>query len=451
MLWESGSPQAFLALLKTANSLGRFHGQTQSTSEVGTIAGPASRTKKEKLMLNLPAENARPGLGRVASLVAVFLLVMSACPVFAQAPQKTHIKFVNVADSTQGLSQFSQFPAINNRGAVAFVATQSGTEQGVFKWDDRGLRTIASTADARFSFFTDDVVINASGVVGFRAILPTGRAAGIFTSDGSNLKTIVNSKDQGLSGPSMGAPSINASGTVAFQASRSGLASTIIFTGEGGPLTTVLDVLTSNFKSFGAVAINRAGQIVFGATQKDRSAGVFVVTPKSDEMGKDGKSSGSADVIDIVDTNNPDFFGFGDPVINDAGVVADSGGGGTRVEIFSADATGITARTDPASPIFGDFEHPSINNRNGVAFSTFETNGGQGIFVELTGGASPVAVLQTGDPLFGSTVTAVSVGRFAFNDHFRLALEYELEDGRSGIAIAHLQANQEDQGEQSEN
>jgi len=403
-------------------------------------------------MLNLPAENARRALGRVASLAAMFLLVVSACPAMAQAPQKTHIEFANVADITQGLSQFSQFPAINNRGAVAFVATQSGTEQGVFKWDDRGLRTIASTTDARFSLFTDDVVINASGVVGFRAILTTGRrAAGIFTSDGLDIKTIATSTDQGLSGPSMGAPSINASGTVAFQAARSGLASTIIFTGDGGPLTTVLDVLNSNFKSFGAVAINRAGQIVFGATQKDRSAGVFVVTPKSYEMGKDGGSSGPGNVIDIVDTHNPDFFQFGDPVINDAGIVADFAGVAAGGEVFSGDAKGLTVRTDPTNGLFADFEHPSINNRSAVAFSTFQTNGGQGIFVELTGGASPVAVLQTGDPLFGSTVTAVSVGRFAFNDHFRLAFEYELEDGRSGIAIAHLQVDQEDQGEQSEN
>jgi hypothetical protein len=443
MLWESGSPQAFLALPKTANSIGRFHGQTQSTSEVGAIAVPASRTKKEKVMLNLSAVNASPALRRVATLAAVFLLVASTCPALAEAPQKTHIKFANVADSTQGLSQFSQFPAINNRGAVAFVATQSDATQDVFKWDDRGLRTIASTTDARFSLFTDDVVINASGVVGFRAILPTGRAAGIFTSDGSDLKTIVNSTDQGLSGPSMGAPSINASGTIAFQASRSGLTSTIVFTGNGGPLTTVLDALNSNFKSFGAVAINSAGQIVFTGTQKDRTAGIFVVTPKREGTEKDGGSSGSTNLIDIVDTNNPDFFGFGDPVINDAGVVADSGGGGTRVEIFSADANGITARTDPSSAIFADFEHPSINNHGSVAFSTFETNGGQGIFGELTGGTSPVAVLQTGDTLFGSTVTAVSVGRFAFNDHFQLAFEYELEDGRSGIAIAHLQVDGE--------
>ena len=393
-------------------------------------------------------QNARPAVGRVTSLAAVFLLVVSACQAFAQ----THIKFVNVADSTQGLSQFSQFPAINNRGAVAFVATQSDNTQDVFKWDDRGLRTIASTTDARFSLFTDDVVINASGVVGFRAILTSRlRAAGIFTSDGLDLKTIANSTDQGLSGPSIGAPSINASGTVAFQASRSGLASTIIFTGDGGPLTTVLDVLNSNFRSFGAVAINRAGQIVFGALQKDRSAGIFVVTPKSDEMGKDGGSSGSANLIDIVDTHNPDFFQFGDPVINDAGIVADFAGVAAGVEVFSGDAKGITVRTDPTNGLFADFEHPSINNRGAVAFSTFETNGGQGIFVELTGSAAPVAVLQTGDTLFGSTVTGVNVGRFAFNDHFRLAFEYELEDGRSGIAIAHLQADQDDQGEQTEN
>jgi hypothetical protein len=392
-------------------------------------------------MLNLPVQNAGPAVGKVASLAAVFLLVLSACQAFAQ----THIKFVNVADSTQGLSQFSQFPAINNRGAVAFVATQSGTGQEVFKWEHRDLKAIASTPGTHFTFFTDDVVISSHGIVGFRATLDTGRrAVGIFTSDGLDIKTIVSSTDQGLSGPSIGAPSINASGTVAFQASRTGLTSTIIFTGNGGALTQVLDILTSNFTSFGAVAINASGEIVFGARQKDKSLGIFLATRPAD-------ATAPVNVVDIIDSNNPDFFSFGDPVINDAGVVADSGGGGLRVEIFSADAKGITARTDPASPIFADFEHPSINNRGAVAFSTFDTNGGQSIFAELTGGASPVAVLQTGDPLFGSRVTAVSVGRFAFNDHFRLAFEYELEDGRSGIAIAHLQVDQEDQGEQSEN
>ena len=73
-----------------------------------------------------------------------------------------------------------------------------------------------------------------------------------------------------------------------------------------------------------------------------------------------------------------------------------------------------------------------------MAFSADEASGTRGMFVELTGGASPVAILQTGDPLFGSTVTSVSVGRFALSDSLLLAFEYDLQDGRSGIAVASL-------------
>jgi hypothetical protein len=397
-------------------------------------------------MLNFLVQSARRAAVKFGSLAAMLLLAPFAGQACAQTTQTTDVKFANVADSTQGLSEFSQFPAINSRGAVAFVATQNGTEQEVFKWDRRDLRTIASTSGTNFTFFGDSVAINAAGVVAFQASLNTGgRAAGIFTSDGLTTKTIINSTEQGLPGVGIGPPSINAAGTVAFEALRNGLKSTIIFTGNGGALTQVLDSLNSNFGSFGAVAINARGEIVFLGVHKDRSQGIFLAVPNLDEAGKsENLPAGAVSVVDVV--NNFDFFGFGDPVINDAGVVADSAGGVAGLEIFSGNARGITARTDPSSALFAEFEHPSMNNRGAVAFSAFETNGAQGIFVELTGGASPVAVLQTGDPLFGSTVTAVTVGRFAFNDHFQLVFGYELADGRSGIAIASLQVVQEGQG-----
>ena len=396
------------------------------------------------------AQSARPAAGRFASLAAVFLLAAFAGQASAEAPHGSHITFVNVADSTQGLSIFSQFPAINNRGAVAFVATQSGGEQKVFKWDRRDLRPIASTDGSNFTFFADDVVLNDAGLVAFHASLNTGgRATGIFTSDGFATKTIVDSTVQGLSGLGFGSPSINAAGTVAFFAPRNGLRSSIIFTGDGGALTPVLDTLSSNFGAFGNVAINASGEIVFRGILKDRNEGIFIITPNRDEP-RDGLPAGPASVTDVVDTNNnPDFFGFGDPVINDAGLAADFAGVALGAEILSGDGKGITARTDPSSTFFAEFEHPSINNRGAVAFSVIEANGAQGIFVELTGGASPVAVLQSGDPLFGSTVTAVSVGRFAFNDHFRLAFGYELADGRSGIAVASLHGK-EGEGERAE-
>lgn len=211
------------------------------------------------------AQNACPAARKFASLAAAaVLLALFAGQAFAESPQDTHIKFVNVADSTQGLSGFSQFPAINNQGAVAFVATQSGTEQQVFKWERRELRPIASTSGSNFTFFSDDLAINAAGIVAFHASLNTGgRATGIFTSDGFVTKTIVDSTVQGLSGLGFGSPSINTAGTVAFFAPRNGLRSSIIFTGDGGALTPVLDTLNSNFRAFGNVAINASGEIVF--------------------------------------------------------------------------------------------------------------------------------------------------------------------------------------------
>jgi hypothetical protein len=373
-------------------------------------------------------------------------LALCAGQALAQLPQRTQIKFENIADNTQGFSDLSQFPAINNQGSVAFVAAQ-GPEQQIFKWEQRITKPIASTATVPFTFFTDDVVINDRGTVGFRSLVSTGlRAVGIFTSDGFTTKTIVNSADQGFPGFGIGTPSINGSGTVAFQAFRSGFRSNVIFIGNGESITPVLDTLTSDFETFGAVAINASGTIVFEGVQKDRSSGIFLVKPNRN--GGSVAGAGPASVIDVVDSNNhPDFFQFGDPVINNAGLVADFGAGGTTLEIFSGNGKGITARNDPANNLFIDVEHPSMNNRGAIAFSAIEASGAQCIFVELTGGASLIPVLQTGDPLFGSTVTAVSVGRFAFNDHLRLVFEYELLDGRSGIAIAQLQSDKEDEDE----
>ena len=395
-----------------------------------------------------PVQTARPVGIKLGTLAIVLMLTLFAGTASAQTPQDLHITFVNVADTTQGMSEFSQFPAINNGGAVAFVATPDGAGQGVFKWDRRGLTPIASTTGSNFSFFADDVAINAADLVAFRANLKTGgRAAGIFTSDGITTKTIVNSTDQGLPGFGIGSPSINASGRVAFQAARNFFRSAVIFTGDGGALTSVFDTLNSSFGSFGNVAINASGQIVFRGILKDRNEGVFLIPNRNDQS--NGLPAGPARVIDVVDTiNNPDIFQFGDPVINDAGVVADFAGGATRVEVLSGNGSSVTARTDPSSGLFIDIEHPSINNRGAVAFSALEANGAEGIFVELTGGASPVAILQTGDPLFGSTVTAVSVGRFALNDHLGLVFEYELADGRSGIAVAALHGDREAPGDE---
>jgi hypothetical protein len=83
-------------------------------------------------------------------------------------------------------------------------------------------------------------------------------------------------------------------------------------------------------------------------------------------------------------------------------------------------------------------EHPSINVEGAVAFFAIRNDGSNVILLEATRGDKPVPVIQTGDPLFGSHVTSLDLGRFALNDHFQMAFQYTLEDGRTGIAVASL-------------
>ena len=375
-------------------------------------------------------------------LALACVLVMFGSYAFAQTSEKPYFTFVNVADSSQGSSGLSKFPAINDAGAVAFVGTGSDKKQGVFRWQEGEITTIASESHDLLTSFGDDVVINAAGVVGYDANVIGGvNERVIRTSDGISTKTIVDTNEQGLIGRFLGAPSINAAGTVAFFAERQNR-SLAVFRGNGESLAVLADTANSNFGSFGDAGINNSGEVVFLGFLKDFSPGVFVVRAVSDQT----NSVGGAAALTITAVADPSSVAFSDPgvsfedpVINARGVVADvaflSNG---NLAVFTGNSRGLALRTDPNSPLFTNSEHPSINNSGAVAFSADEASGARGMFVELSGGASPLAVLQTGDPLFGSIVTSVSVGRFALSDSLRLVFEYELQDGRSGIAVASL-------------
>jgi len=374
---------------------------------------------------------------KTAYIATTLVFTLNACLAVGQATEDLRT-FVNVADSTQGFSGLSQFPAINDRGSVAFVANRNVGGQGVFKWENGVITTIANSDN--LSGFGDDVVINASGVVGYAAN-PTGGVndRAIFTSNGSWTRLIADANQQGFVGRFLGAPSINASGMVAFFVFRKNFSQAIL-TGKGGALTTMADTANGTFSGFGNPAINRNGRVVFPGTLEDGSQGVFIATPVEGQTADNSVQPKPTTITAVTDPQNPlftdPFATFGDPVINDRGIVADVGFPGSgNLEIFTGNGSGVVARTDPNSPFFIESEHPSLNNRGEVAFFARELGGGQGIFVERSGGASPVAVIEAGDTLFGSIVTGLDLGRFALNDRGQLAFHYDLEDGRSGVAI----------------
>jgi hypothetical protein len=373
--------------------------------------------------------------------VAPALLALGPAFCQLQPPGKAYaFEFTGVVDSTNGFNAFGGFPAINNHGEVAFRAVRDGEGEGVFRAGQAldKLTTIANTSDG-LSFFGDDVAVNPGGVVVFDAST-TSNSRAIYRSDGTSKTLIADSLANGLSRIGVASPSINALGTVAFSATLAQRGSPgAVFTGDGGPLTTVASTSPTGFSGFGNVAINDRGIIVFPASLRDGSRGVFTA---------------SGALVDIVDTNgHPEIDSFGDPVINSAGAVADVAflvALGSP-EVFTATGRGITPRNDPSNPRFSNAEHPSINNSGAVAFAAIPLfagdNGPTGIFLEVSGGQSLIPVIRPGDALFGSIVDHVDLGRFALNDRFQMAFSYTLTDGRSGLAIASYNGERGDQNQ----
>jgi hypothetical protein len=387
--------------------------------------------------MNYKSKTSKPGRRQIRLLTAAIVLLVAAASLCdAQPARRWDFEFEKVVDSTQGFSDFATFPAMNNHGAVAFVAYRSGVGNGVFRVREGAITNIATELDG-LQLFGGTPAMNAQGVVAFSATTITGSTA-IFKGDGRMKVLIADSLRDGLIRIGVGAPSINAEGLVAFSAPRSAPRSPAsIFIGNGGALRTVFSTSTTGFRSFGNVAINSSGTIAFNATLATGIQGVFT-----------GRSS----AVSVLDANTrPEFDTFGEPAINNAGTVAGFASLFTgAIQVFSANARGVTPRNDPANPAFTACEHPSINNHGAVAFyalPALNPSDPTGIFMEVSGGHTLIPVIRPGDRLFGSTVTSVDSGRFALNDRMELVFQYALRDGRTGIAIASFHGETERQAD----
>ncbi len=137
----------------------------------------------------------------------------------------------------------------------------------------------------------------------------------------------------------------------------------------------------------------------------------------------------------IADTSGP-FSGFGNgfPALNDSGTVIFPAGldaGGVGIFTGSGGPTTTIVTSDGPFLVFGAF--PAINAGGQVAFLGLLDAGGSGIFT----GPDPVndRVIAIGDPLFGSTVTALEFYR-GLNDAGQITFFAQLADGRQVIVRA---------------
>jgi hypothetical protein len=365
---------------------------------------------------------------RVAALVSI---IAATVPIAEAAA--ANYNFVNVADSGQ-FRIFAGFGlSLNNHGTVAFAAAQGANDRGVFTGAGGPITTIIDRSGAFDDFRWTS--INDSGTVAFAARRDISPLFSIVISDGGPVTTISDPIFTDGIPSELAQPAINSLGTVAFRVGFSEhdplRRNFAIYTGSGGPLTLIAD--SSGPLGHAAFAeplgMNDHGTVAFLASMDAGGFGMF---------------SGNGGPLTPIVTSASGFTNLQEPSINADGTVAFFGERtGGVVGIFAHRDGTLTTIADSSGPFTGNFGNEvDINASGKVAFKATLDAGGSGIFT----GPDPVAdkVIQTGDALFGSTVTVVgdvsarTSDIFDMNDHGEIAFRYELANGVSGIAVARI-------------
>jgi hypothetical protein len=218
-------------------------------------------------------------------------------------------------------------PTMNEEGKVAYRANFVSGGRGIFIGSHEARIVVADTCD-RFDDFQGLPVINNLGTVVFRADLKNGEK-GIFIRNGELLEVVVDTtggfSDLGLF------PMVNDSQTVAFNAALEAGGSGI-FTATHGKITKVVDA-NDYFESFRGVLINNPGKIIYYATPKNGSLGIYCgEDPITDRIISIGDSLLGSTIVE---------FALNPVSINDRNQLA--------IRIKLADNTQLIVRADPGT------------------------------------------------------------------------------------------------------
>jgi hypothetical protein len=357
----------------------------------------------------------------------------------------------------QPMGSFNVDPPAISGTNVAFVAAYNGgTQSGVFRGSGGPLTTIAKAGDlAPQDVF---VTFNSPAINGEMVAFQGGYdnvgyqpLHGIFMGNGGIPTAIARQRDR--------VPVSNFYGffgdlsSPAFDGSAVGFRTPFIYTGSyeyhgifegtGGPLTTVVftdnrppapDTIRPLAPTFsngkvayatgnGGVFIRSGGTTTTIAQPGDSTASGLIYNNRFEFMPYVGFNGDTVVFWGFfLDPNNPDP--------DDNAIFAGSGG-----------PLSVIVKRGDAAPIgtFDGFQwSPSISGDTVAFAGFFDDHQQSGIFTNTNG--SLTTVVQTGDLLFGGTVTDLNLGRFGLdpNGSGNLAFSYRLADGREGVALARV-------------
>ncbi|MBK7405957.1 MAG: hypothetical protein IPJ41_15380 [Phycisphaerales bacterium] len=195
-----------------------------------------------------------------------------ACCFYALTPQGDRLVALAAAGRVRTIAPGAGplGPTINNAGVVAFRAASPGPDQSGICLADGASNTTIAQVGPRFSAFHGLPLVGPGSAVLFRADTRAGGQAIILARDGQERVVCAT----GERFAALGAfPAMNDAGQVAFAATLRSGESAIFLDGPGG-LRMLLDG-SGPFESFRGVLVDGAGGVVFYATPRAGSLGVY--------------------------------------------------------------------------------------------------------------------------------------------------------------------------------
>ncbi len=337
----------------------------------------------------------------------------------------------NAPGSTLGaLTSFLGPFLINSSGAVAFTAKSSDVgEVGIYTGSASGVNTVYVGG----LNFSSPIVFAATGFNDSGTVVYLTEARAVYTATAGGTPFMVSAPTS--SGHSGIFPGINNAGIVAYGGDPSN--NTILTrTGTADAQTLVSNTALPGSNALAAptltgLSINNSGTVAFYALDVASGAscrcGIYTVDP-----------GGAPTAVAPLQQNLSSGIV---PQMNENGAIAFAGTYQSVKGVFVASNGQIAAAVDLGTQVvsLGGANNVSLNSMGQVAYwAKF----GISPFVEgIFTGPDQVAdkVIGTGDPLFGSVVSAIAEpqvsGRF-LNDSGQVAFSYKLSNGLSGIAVA---------------
>ncbi len=400
------------------------------------------------------------------------------------------IQVSRAGDSAAGDGIFNNYNPVkvNDAGVATFVGFLGGTSGGngnnvgVYFGNGSSMTEVvregdaAPDADGTFSDnFNTSPGINESSQIAFRAQLngtSSGSAndTGIFLYSGSSLTQVVREGQaapdaDGTFGNLTSPPAINNAGQLVFYANMNGTANTQgIFLATGSTITQIArngqaapDANGSFSSMSNAAALNNAGHVAF----TPQISGSTISGDKGVFLHDGSMLHQLIRVDDAAPDANGTFSGFGAAALNNADQVAIYGlldgtsGSDDDRGIFRADTGSVTriVRAGQAAPggngVFYEFLSPAINDAGQVAVlatlsgTSGSTSDDTGIYL-YDDSLGLIEVIRKGAALLGSTIVNLGFNssvtfdddeRSGLNSLGQVAYQFQLADGRDGIAL----------------